>query len=258
MRAARRARRRATSCRPACRRAADRQSSTRLIACRRGRIAGVGRKLVVDLREQLLDAAPRARRSRRCGTRSRARRAAAARGRRAPRRCAATLVEPSKSRLARESVPSTLTNTLAWRRSRVTSTPVTVTRPTMRGSFTSFGEERRDLLADRLGDAVGAMMVRRHGSPERRCGGPGALACPAPAVPRSALRSRFERPRDFLGAIALDDVADLDVVEVLDADTALEPFAHFAHVVLEAAQRRDRAVVHLDAVADDADACPDD
>ena len=42
--------------------------------------------------------------------------------------------------------------------------------------------------------------------------------------------------RDALHDEDLDDVADLDVVEVLDADTALEPFAHFADVVLEAAK----------------------
>src|SRR5215212_4848434 len=65
---------------------------------------------------------------------------------------------------------------------------------------------------------------------------------------------RVEGARDLLGAVALDQVADLDVVEVLDADAALEALADLAHVVLEAPQRRDRAVVHLRPVADYADA----
>src|SRR6185312_17544064 len=53
---------------------------------------------------------------------------------------------------------------------------------------------------------------------------------------------------------ALENVADLDVVEVLDADAALEPVLHFLHVVLEAPQGPDDAVVHFDAVANDANA----
>src|SRR3954466_16073905 len=69
---------------------------------------------------------------------------------------------------------------------------------------------------------------------------------------RRSAGGRLEGARDLLGAIALDDVADLEVVEVLDADAALEPFAHLAHVFLEATERRDRAVVDLHAIADDA------
>src|SRR5512142_37474 len=68
--------------------------------------------------------------------------------------------------------------------------------------------------------------------------------------PGSGCCCRFERARDFLGAIALDDVADLDVVEVLDANAALETFAH---LVLKALERGNRAVEHLHAVADDTD-----
>ena len=70
--------------------------------------------------------------------------------------------------------------------------------------------------------------------------------------------SDWQRSGDFLGAVALDDVADLDVVEVLDGDTALVALLHFADVVLEAAERADGAVVHLDAVANDPDASPDE
>src|SRR5256714_10117653 len=63
-----------------------------------------------------------------------------------------------------------------------------------------------------------------------------------------------ERAGDLLDAIRFDQVADLDVVEVLDADAALEALPHLAHVVLEALEGGDRPLVHLDAVADDADA----
>src|ERR671933_2557178 len=63
---------------------------------------------------------------------------------------------------------------------------------------------------------------------------------------------RGQRPGDLLRPVALDDVPNLDVVEVLDPDAALEALAHLADVVLEAAERRDGTVVHRDAVADDA------
>src|SRR6266850_240985 len=63
--------------------------------------------------------------------------------------------------------------------------------------------------------------------------------------------SGAEEPGDLLDAIGLDEVADLDVVEILDADAALEALAHFAYVFFEPLERRERAVVHLDAVADD-------
>src|SRR5688572_20985188 len=70
----------------------------------------------------------------------------------------------------------------------------------------------------------------------------------------SFLTVRSQRPGDLLGAVALDHVADFDVVEVLDADAALVAFLHFLHVVLEAAERADRPVVDLLAVPNDADA----
>src|SRR5687767_10367507 len=63
---------------------------------------------------------------------------------------------------------------------------------------------------------------------------------------------RRERARHLLLAITLDDVADLDVVEVLDADAALESFAHFLDVVLEPPERPDVAVVDLDSIANHA------
>src|SRR5688500_4943963 len=77
-----------------------------------------------------------------------------------------------------------------------------------------------------------------------------AASCRSSPAPFAAL----ERPRHFLGAVALDHVAHLHVVEVLDADAALEAFADLAHVLLEAAERPDDAVEDLHAVADEADA----
>src|SRR5215471_12567037 len=73
--------------------------------------------------------------------------------------------------------------------------------------------------------------------------------------PRRASRraARVERASHFLDAVRLDQVADLHVVEVLDADTALEPLAHLTGVVFEPLQRRQRPVIHLDARADNAD-----
>src|SRR5437660_8888745 len=73
-----------------------------------------------------------------------------------------------------------------------------------------------------------------------------------PTTTSSALAGapRVQRPRHFLDPVRFDEVADLDVVEVLDPDAAFEPFPHFAGVVLEPLQRGQRAVVHLDAAAD--------
>src|SRR5476649_1318829 len=128
-----------------------------------------------------------------------------------------------------------LTNTFACARSRDISTAVTVTRPTTRGSFTP--------------PARNAAISSRTASPTRS----------GRRVSRGmnnslARRGRGERARDRFLAIALEQIADLDVVEVLDADAALEPVLHFLHVVLEAAERADDAVVHFGAVANHAHA----
>src|SRR5690606_27644101 len=61
-----------------------------------------------------------------------------------------------------------------------------------------------------------------------------------------------QRARDLLDRVALDDVADLHVVEVRDADAALEALAYLPDVVLEPLEGTDLAVVHDDAVADHA------
>src|SRR5688572_22056115 len=83
-------------------------------------------------------------------------------------------------------------------------------------------------------------------SPVNSSATPGGIRRPGTSGRRAA-----EGSGHFFRAIGLDDVTDLQVVEVLDADTALEAFAHFADVVLEALQRGDRAVVDLDAIADE-------
>src|SRR5213596_2545476 len=49
------------------------------------------------------------------------------------------------------------------------------------------------------------------------------------------------RRRDFLDHVVLDLVANLDIVEILEADTALETFADFGRIVFESTQRRDVA-----------------
>src|SRR5256885_1962930 len=71
-------------------------------------------------------------------------------------------------------------------------------------------------------------------------------APPSPTYRVRHLDSRLlglQRACNLLGAIRLDDIADLEVVEVLDSNTALVALLHFAHVVLEAAKRSDCAVV---------------
>src|SRR5688500_3488249 len=68
-------------------------------------------------------------------------------------------------------------------------------------------------------------------------------------VLRRSARRRSQRARDLLLPVALEHIPNLQIVEVLDPDAALEPFAHFLDVVLEAAQRGDVAVVDLDGVA---------
>src|SRR6185437_15448559 len=77
-------------------------------------------------------------------------------------------------------------------------------------------------------------------------------------VARRANRStlgdrRGSDPGDLALLEGLDDVALLQVGEVLEADAALEALADLAHVVLEAAERRDRALPDDRPVAEEAD-----
>src|SRR5690606_19902204 len=61
-----------------------------------------------------------------------------------------------------------------------------------------------------------------------------------------------ERAGDRLDAVALHDVTHLDVVEAGDVQAALEALTHLAHVVLEALEATELAVVDLHAIAHDA------
>src|SRR3954451_19269079 len=64
-------------------------------------------------------------------------------------------------------------------------------------------------------------------------------------------RAGGKRPFDLFHPERLDPVAHLEVVEVLDADAALEPLAHLADIVLEALEAGEGAGVHGDAIPDD-------
>src|SRR5687767_2244219 len=72
-------------------------------------------------------------------------------------------------------------------------------------------------------------------------------------VLRRRARRRRQGARNLLLPVALEHIPNLQIFEVLDANTALESFADFLHVVLEPAQRRDVAVVDLDGIAYHAD-----
>src|SRR5581483_7724749 len=67
-------------------------------------------------------------------------------------------------------------------------------------------------------------------------------------------RSGREGSSPLLCPVALDNVTDLEVVEILDANAALEPGPDFLHVILEAPQRPDAPRVDLGAVPDHAHA----
>src|SRR5688500_791963 len=73
-------------------------------------------------------------------------------------------------------------------------------------------------------------------------------------VLRRRARRRSQCASHLLLPVALEHIADFDVVEILHTDTALEALADFLHVVLEAAEGSDRAIVDLDAIANHADA----
>ena len=60
---------------------------------------------------------------------------------------------------------------------------------------------------------------------------------------------KLERSGFFNGLKGFDDVADLDVVEVFEADAAFVALDHFAGVVLEALEGADLAGVDHHAVA---------
>ena len=59
-----------------------------------------------------------------------------------------------------------------------------------------------------------------------------------------------ESPRKLLNGVALDDVADLEVVEVQNTDSTLEALTDFLDVILETADRLDSALPDDDGVAE--------
>src|SRR5215218_5179872 len=64
--------------------------------------------------------------------------------------------------------------------------------------------------------------------------------------------NRSRGGRHSLHNEGFDDVADLDVVVLLEADAAFEPRLDLGHVVLEASQRADLAFVNDHVVAEQA------
>src|SRR5436190_1921694 len=80
-----------------------------------------------------------------------------------------------------------------------------------------------------------------------------ALALSAIRHRPSAIRSR-QRRLQLLGLERFDHVADLDVLEPLDADAALEALPDLGHIVLEVPQRADLAFVDHAVVAQEAHA----
>src|SRR6516165_8436286 len=60
---------------------------------------------------------------------------------------------------------------------------------------------------------------------------------------------RLQLPQHGLQLKRLNDVARLDVVEILQSDTTFEISQHFAHVILEALERADLSFPHDPAVA---------
>src|SRR3954447_406670 len=61
---------------------------------------------------------------------------------------------------------------------------------------------------------------------------------------QSAAATALKFLRDGFEQVALDDVAHLVFAEISQLDAALEADAHFFHVVLETAERREAAVVN--------------
>src|SRR5512143_2665693 len=68
---------------------------------------------------------------------------------------------------------------------------------------------------------------------------------------RGTAGGRAQATRHLLHLVGLDDVADLDVGEIVETDAALVAGLHLAGIVLEALQAAHLAVVHDDAVADE-------
>ena len=74
-------------------------------------------------------------------------------------------------------------------------------------------------------------------------------------TPDPSDRRRLYGRSDALDGEDFDDVADLDVVVVLEPDAALEASLHLAHVVLEAAERAQAAFVDEDVIPQEPGLC---
>jgi hypothetical protein len=133
-----------------------------------------------------------------------------------------------------------MTATVAWERS-----PLTLTRV---GMCPTRGSRLR----------VSAQPAPGEGSPPPAHGQ--APRAPARRSPRliPPRRRRLEGALHLVDPERFDPVTDLDVVEVLHADAALEALAHFLHVVLEALEARDAARIDQRPVANHAPGGPDD
>src|SRR3954447_14348487 len=131
----------------------------------------------------------------------------------------------------------TLTRTLAWRRSGVVSTLVTVANP-IRGSSTS--RARIAVISSRRSSSIRSVrcVIARSGSLGRASGG--------------------QDPRHRLGDEAFDDVSFLQIVVVGQADAALVVLLDLADVVPEPAQRLDPIRRHDPAGTPDAGTTADD
>src|SRR5690606_17697895 len=122
-------------------------------------------------------------------------------------------------------------------RSPLISTSLTVTSSS-RGSLTSV---RNSSFSRRCSSAPTRLLLVSCATLDPAMGG-GARA-------GSAHHVRLQRPSDLSPLVALDLVADLDVVVVAHADAAFGPGAHFRHVVLEAPQRFELTLVDHHVVA---------
>src|SRR5690606_12199471 len=124
-----------------------------------------------------------------------------------------------------------------WTRPRRTPGPPGRGRPGLRPRR----QRRRSAGAHRRGSGGGPTAWP---SGSRRAGGGGAA--------RGLRRSR-SHPLDLALLVGLDDVAFLEVLEVRQTDTALEPGADLGGVVLEPPQRLDRALPDDGALTQEAD-----
>ena len=141
---------------------------------------------------------------------------------RAIRRCSrpCALRSPASDRLARRLVAEHADEHAGAAQVGACPTSVTVTNPT-RGSASSAGEHVGKDLADRLIDTAHALGGHRGPAAD----GSGELAL------------------DLARLVGLEHVAVLDVLEVVQHDAALEAGRDLAHVLVEAAQARDRRLV---------------